>query len=207
MEDFMAFQNCPGIAEIGLQFVWQGQLCANVLHARKDTPWSSAELVALSDAAVGWISNDWNDAAISSASCVGVKSIDLSTELGAIGLPTTFEAVPGNLAATNVPTSATVAVSLRTAFRGRSFRGRVYHVGVSLAHITDSRLNATGQAVLSTVYNALVTRIAATAGGLCVLSRFHDHAKRATGVGFLVTSIAINTALDSQRRRLPERGS
>jgi len=40
---------------------------------------------------------------------------------------------------------------------------------------------------------------------MCVLSRFHDKAKRSTGVGLAVTSVNYrNLSIDSQRGRLPK---
>jgi len=202
----MAFQNCTGVAAAEVFYVWQGQRCENVFHVRKDTPWTSTELNYIAGQLLVWATDHWAPVAISSASVVGVRAIDLSTELGGVAEPSLAEPIPGAMAPTNVPTNVTVAVAFRTAFRGRSFRGRAYHVGLSLAHILDSHLTVAGQIAIQAAYASLISLMASSAGVLCVLSRRHDKALRPVGLGYPVTAVTLDTSLDSQRRRLPDRG-
>lgn len=124
--------------------------------------------------------------------------------LRAVTAPTT-----GSAAGTPLPNSVTIAMSLRTALSGRSYRGRIYHPGLISTHITGNSLTATQLAALLAAYRELIN----PAGGffsnakqLGVLSYYHNNAVRATPVFTPVSEVQCDGIIDNQRRRLPGRG-
>jgi len=187
-------------------FSQDSQRMENVFHLVKSGAWSAADLEDACNAFQDWIDNDWNDAAVNDASFVGMKATDLSSETGATFEPTIAEPVPGNLDHPSVPTSVTVAISWKTALRGRSYRGRTYHVGFDFNWNDNSTISTTGLGLLHTCYTALQAHLASASLVLCVLSRRNAGALRAEGIGTPITSFSIDSNIDSQKTRLNQHG-
>lgn len=99
-------------------------------------------------------------------------------------------------------------LSLRTAYRGRSFRGRVYLPGISTNILADTNHVSPEFAGLAQeqLYEAFVSL--APEGFTPIVASFRfGGAPRAAGVGTeVINVIATDTVLDSMRRRLPGRG-
>jgi hypothetical protein len=107
---------------------------------------------------------------------------------------------------TLMPNNVTLAISFRTAFRGRSYRGRNYFIGFATDQVGASSIVLAVKTSLISAYNALIA--AATAAGFTwvVVSRVSHGAPRGTGLATPVTNILIEDTMDSMRRRLPGRG-
>jgi hypothetical protein len=99
-------------------------------------------------------------------------------------------------------------LSIRTALRGRSFRGRIYLPGISTNILEDTNHVSTTFAgtAQEQVYEAYVSL--APEGFTPVVASFRfGRVPRAAGVGTpVINVIATDTVLDSMRRRLPGRG-
>lgn len=116
--------------------------------------------------------------------------------------------VTGAISGTCEANNVAFCLSLRTALRGRSYRGRVYMPGIGqpiLAdanHVTDDYANS----IAAAVYQAYVAL--APEGFTPIVASFHAGGDdRAAGVGTPVINVlATDTVLDSMRRRLPGRG-
>jgi len=202
----MAFQECPGIAQFNLHFTQDGQVAENVFHLMKSGVWSASDLEEGTDSLWDWITDHWPAVASVNASAVGVGGVDLSSDSGASFEKTIADPIPGGVATVGLPTSVTVAVSWKTAKRGRSYRGRTFHVGIPAAMTLDSALTTTAQGLLVTAYTYLLATFVANGQTMCVLSRRHNGELRAQGIGTPITTLAVDANLDSQRRRLPGRG-
>jgi len=133
---------------------------------------------------------------------VTVRGLDADPD---ISVEDTTGAGAGTASGDILPTNVTLCFTLRTAFGGRSFRGRFYALPTGTG-------NLSGVDVFSTTYTAgIVTLLediktdAAAAGWTMVIaSRYHDKVKRAVAVTTAVTSIeARNRIVDSMRGRLP----
>lgn len=109
------------------------------------------------------------------------------------------QALPGNV---------TVAIKWETGFRGRSFRGRTYHVGMTATQVLGDQLVVGTQASLLAIYRALIADVFAVPGcELGVVSYASHNAWRAAGLFTPIIDCSINADLDSQRRRLAGRGT
>lgn len=104
------------------------------------------------------------------------------------------------------PNNVTWAIRFTTGAIGRSARGRMYVVG-----LPANRIDAATQSILTTYADNWVTALESTQTAAasigwshCIVSRFHDKVKRATGVYRVVTGVGYHDlVLDSQRGRLP----
>jgi len=104
----------------------------------------------------------------------------------------------------NLPSNVTWVATLRSAFTGRSARGRFYTMP-----FTDLGL-ASINAVTSTFATAIIAfledvqaRVTTNGWEMVVVSRFHNKTPRDPGIFFPITDIvARNLLTDSQRGRL-----
>jgi hypothetical protein len=163
----------------------------------------------LSDALIGW----WNanlqadtatNCALNEVFVTDLSSATSFTFSNTTGLPST-----GTSGGDPLPNNCAHCVSFRTAGRGRSARGRNYVGGLAESASNGSTLNAT---IIANHINAYLLLIGA--GGFVaglewvVLSRFHNGVARATALSQPITNvISVDAVMDSQRRRLPGRGT
>lgn len=106
-----------------------------------------------------------------------------------------------------LPNHCTIAISLRTAQRGRSYRGRIYHIGIATDQVATNVLETAYANSLLAAYQALLPALTATGLPLAVCSRQAGGQPRVTGILTDVTAmVMVDTTIDSQRRRLPGRG-
>lgn len=115
--------------------------------------------------------------------------------------------ITGTHAGTHLPNHNTFAVKMDTGKRGRSFRGRVYHIGVNLADISafsDNALDATRAAAIVAAYQGLITNVATFGAGLVVVQRKRANEWINPPVTHpILTATYTDLNIDSQRRRLP----
>lgn len=106
------------------------------------------------------------------------------------------------------PNNVSLAISFRTGFAGRSFRGRNYIIGLVEGDVTNNQVGAAVLNAWQTAYQQLLP-----AGGYLnfgvwsVYSQFTNGDLRPTGVATsIIAAVFTNDIVDSQRRRLPGRG-
>lgn len=114
--------------------------------------------------------------------------------------------VAGGAVEEPVPSNVAYSVQLKTASRGRSFRGRNYIAGLPGSQVVLNTVSVAERANIVAAYEVL--RVAGDATWtLGVLSRQHNNVPRVTAVFSPVTSVdTADATVDSQRRRLPGRG-
>jgi len=134
-------------------------------------------------------------------------AVDLSSASGGVFTASGANGETGAISFEQLPNNATLVCTLRTAQRGRSYRGRIYHIGLT-----------EGQVVANTVVPGIITSLSlayaqllntANFGGceLAVLSRYNANAPRLIGVATpVIDTLFADPTIDSQRRRLPGRG-
>jgi len=188
-----------------LEMTWAGQRVANVLGFTHLFGWADEAILALGDALVAWV-NDHLKAQASNQ--VGYVQWVL-TDLSSAGHPSIVvpQVSQGTLTSPSMPNNVTAVISEHTAFSGRSFRGRIYHVGLTESQCVNSQLSPGVDTDLLAAYNPLLSGAVAAAGTLAILSRQFGGSIRPTLVSTPVTHLTMDTTLDSQRRRLPGRGA
>lgn len=205
----MAFVPVPDTAMVEMVYTQDGQYCENVFHVWCDGGIADEALTDVAEAFIGWWEDSLKSLVAVGVSLVNVRvtKLDTNVSLGieyATGLP-----IASTMAQEQLPNNVTVAVKWLTGFRGRSFRGRSYMIGLPRGKVINNQLETAYHASLLTAWGNLVAAVA-TIGinyELVVVSRRHDNADRSFGISTPVVDAVIDTTVDSQRRRLPGRGS
>lgn len=203
----MAFQACPGVAEVVVHGTLDGENVYNVLHFKQTpaTAWSAAALTTLATAVrAAWVTYILATVNVS-YSVLEVSARDLDHEGGESGVAPISTATPGAILGDCLPNNVAVVCTLRTARVGRSYRGRMYIAGIAEADATRSRLVSAAATRFANVFANFNTAMQAiTPGDWCVLSRRNQLALRPVGLGEPITSVALrDDVLDTQRRRMP----
>lgn len=192
-----------------MRFTKAGQQICNVFHVRTDTPGDLGTLETIGGVFAAWWIDHLAPISTNAISLQAVEVTDVSVASGAgieytDGLP-----VAGSDNTGTMPNNVAVAVKLASGLTGRSFRGRSYYPGLSYTSLNSDKqtITTTMQTALKTIFEGLLADLVAEGMNLVVQSLFTGGAPRAAGVITDIGSVSVNPTLDSQRRRLPERGS
>jgi hypothetical protein len=182
-------------------YVQHGEQRANVLHGIKSTDWTQTELVDLADNLVdAWVANvrPW---AVDDLQLENVTVTSLEGPASEQYVRNCLSNCNGANGGAPAPGNATSTISWRTSGIGRSKRGRSFFPGFAESHINDDDTVNSGQLVsLSALGSAIMTAFLQSASSqLGVYSRVLNLITP-------VTSYVIENILDTQRRRLPQRG-
>ena len=202
----MAFQPTEDVVSAELRYTWQGQLVENRLHYFK-TGFVTADMGLLAQALYELWANSLSTVVSSEVLLREVYVTDLRTADGPVATYAPGTLVGGSNVNESVTNNTSIVISLRTAQRGRSRRGRIYHVGLTENMIADNRISTAARDSILAGW-ADFRETAATAGWtLVVLSRVVDGVPRPVASSATVTQMLItDDVVDSQRRRLPGRG-
>jgi hypothetical protein len=189
-------------------FSWDGQVVENVLHYEFDGAPITADMEELADFLIDWWDTNLKPGSPTTLILTRIRIVDLRTEFSpavdyAVGLPSA-----GVGSGLSLPNNNSIVFTKRTIMRGRSFRGRLYHMGLTEAQVTNNAVASATVSGLITTYNLLKTFAGTTVNWtLGVLSRFADGNQRAEGLMTPVIGFTSDGVIDSQRRRLPGRGN
>lgn len=205
----MAHVPTPNTVKACLRYVQNGQNTCNVFHFDVGTEPTEALLRDVADMLTNWWVTEMADLTHGGTSLQAVEVVDVSADnqegiVSTAGLP-----VSGTHTGTALPNNVTVCVKCATGFTGRTRRGRKYVAGLEReqAQADGQTLTEVARQAFEDAFRALVTD-AATAGFTWVInSIMEDGVPRLVGLNTPVTDISVNGTLDSQRRRLPERGA
>jgi hypothetical protein len=137
-----------------------------------------------------------------------VYTTDLTTQTGPTDTLAYVTPIPGERAHESLPNNVALTVSFRTAARGRSARGRNYIAGLSDDQVLHNTVDASVASGLAAAYNDIPARLEGLGYGWVVVSKKSGGVPRVAGLARPVTTaIVVDRTVDSQRRRLPGRGT
>lgn len=205
----MPVSTVPNAVQAEVRYLLNLQQVENTLSFFNSDGFSPVELDDLAEAVYTW----WHDslAAVQSTdvkfSEVLVRSLDFAQPYE--GSFTPPSAATGSIATEAMPGNVTLSVSFRSGATGRSNRGRNYMVGIPRSQVEGAIADAGYGDDVVAAYTALLGEGALPAGWQWVIvSRFLDKVQRDPGVTIAVNSVRlVDLIVDSQRRRLPGRGS
>ena len=206
----MPFIPVPDTVAIDVIYDWDGQIVENTLYYKKTSP-TDIEIENQVDVVTAYIRDTIMPLLTELISLVRVvgtllDAVDAFTVTNTTDLPKEGEILEGT--AKSFPGNVTLAVSFRTAAAGRSGRGRNYVPGLVDLRDGNSLLDDVYAGQIVDAWSGLRTLGSEDGWNQVVVSRFSGGAPRVTGVTNVVNSILIvDRTLDSQRRRLPGRGS
>ena len=216
------FIPCLNTAKFALTFTdVNGDQQINTIWVKRSAPWTLSTLNAVSAGLVTWfttaVGGQTMQANMSNqVSFVQVQFRDYTTQNGLSGIYQTGLPLVGTIAQPQLAAGLTFAFTLRTGLAGRSYRGRVFQVGMTLSAIVNIQNNTVVPAFaagIAAVWANLITAIPAAdpAASWVVTSRYYQPGgsgtptvPRTQGVMTPVASVGYhNTLLDFQRRRAP----
>jgi hypothetical protein len=210
----MPFIPVPNSAEVEIRMELDSQKVENTLWFETTAPPTSANLADLTAALYDWWVAEYSPLVTSQ---LILREIVATSQDTATGPQDTF-APPvlstGTDTGAPLPNMVSLTVSFRTGFRGRSFRGRNYVVGITEPQVVNNNIDPTLVTAWRSAYDAILTSLGSTDYTWVVASRFSGvdgdghPIPRVTGIVTPVTTVVVvDPVLDVQRRRLPGRGS
>lgn len=204
----MAFIPVPNVAQVELVANWDNQVVETVLHYQAPAAMDGAVLSRLANTAIATWAASVRPLCANNLTLFQCKVTDLTTA----NSPSVTVAATGSMTGTqstpSLPNNVALCLTKRTFLRGRSFRGRIYHYALPEAQVTG---NAVAGAFVTTVlagWSALLTLVNADGNWeMVVVSRFTDDNPRSAGIFTPVSDLTSDGIIDSNRRRLPGRGS
>lgn len=205
----MAFIPVNLVAEVEMRYLWDAQRVENTLyfHSNPAVDLDTALMDALGLYMVTWFDDHLSNYLCTDISLQEVYITELTNDTAPTVSYVTGLPLPGLVAEDSCPNNDGVCVSFRTAGRGRSARGRNYVPGMRKTQLTNSTWDTSYVDGIAGVYDLL-----RTAGpdnwAWGVVSRYHNNAPRSTGLFQAITAaLVVDYVVDSQRRRLPGRGT
>lgn len=192
-----------------------GQRVENTLWFEFGTPPLAADLTALGGLLLTWWGTNIGPLASQGLQVREVVCTSMHSAVAPQATSTPSGALTGGSVNEIMPNNVSMTVSFRTGLRGRSFRGRNYVTGLTIDQVTGNQIIPAVVADFIAAYEALGTAISGSGWTWIVASRFSGvdpttkkPIPRAAGVTEPVIAVVVVDAfVDSQRRRLPTRGT
>lgn len=196
----------PNTAKVDWIFSTPGGVAMNSLYFEKGSAFSGTELADIAAAAEDAWETNVSPAVSETVTLNRTVVTDLTTDSS--GQVTDVGGISGANANPQMPDNVTLAISFRTALRGRSFRGRIFHVGMPRTDVVGDSVGDSNAALFAALYQDTIDTIEAAVSGLqhVVVSLCHDGAWRTVGVTTPVIAITVDPTLDTQKNRLLGRG-
>ena len=197
----MPFQAVADTVSVVYEYTYHGIPVANVLHYYDNLEvLEDARIDALANVSMTLFQAALQPYLSSDLTLVRIVATNEDVEAGYqhVELPVTSgqctngAGLPGNVA---------MVLSLRTAYRGRSHRGRIYLPGIPEASVVGNQFLSGFTSYINLWAQALMNP-GNIGFSLAVASRVHNSLPRVVGFSTPVTSITFDSKVDSQRRRL-----
>lgn len=180
-----------------------GEICENIYHFSSGGPADSVAMNNLIDAFVAWENSDGKGNRPNTTQLTRVIATDLTVADGVLVDRAIVPQIVGVTGGVQCANNVTIAVAYRTGHRGRSFRGRTFHIGFPEGYRVGNTITGAAQTFLIQAYTHLLTLGVAPIFHLGVVSRYSGTVRRPTGIWTQATAVTLDTNIDSQRRRLP----
>jgi len=205
----MAFVPAPNLVSVEFRCTWAGQQTENRINVDLLTAPTAANCQTLATACESW----WEDNVVAiTPDSLELREVFVRDQSQLNGFAATASptgALPGTGGSPSLPNNVTICASVRTLFTGRSARGRWYWQGLMESQVTG---NVVASGTLTSI-DAALTNLASVIAGLShfwvIASYISEGVPRPGGpVYFVVNDITfVDDVVDSQRRRLPGRGT
>lgn len=204
------FIPAPSVARLDLRYLEFGQQMQNTLYFLGTAQWDATSLEDLVDAAIAnWAAEMGSTTAIA-VQLANVKAQDMEVEEGVAVEKAPVTATYGTRNNEPMPSGTTVATKFSSVLSGRSHRGRVYNVGLTDDMIGGNALNGVVDGDISSNWSSFIAAIiagTANATNHVIVSYCHNKVWRTTAEITPVIGYSTDVYIDSQRRRLTNRGS
>ena len=204
----MPFVPTPDVAKVELRYTYQGQQCENTLFFIHNVGINLTDMEALA----GAIAANYSTAIVPNVpTSLILREIYVEDQSDAsapavtytVGLPQA-----GTDGAPAAPNNVTLCVSFRTVGRGRSSRGRNYILGITENEVDNNTVSPLAWLPWFDLYQEFLDFGPLGPWTWGVLSTISGGVPRTVGLFQPITAFTVvDATVDSQRRRLPGRGS
>jgi len=203
----MAFIPFENVARCTINMELAFQQVANVLYFLRTSTIDDTFLLNLGEDIAAWWTGSLRALLSENIVLKNVTCMDMTTSSGSVIVADGAD-TPGLLAENAISLNTALVVTHRTPKRGRAFRGRTYIVGLGVSQVINEG-NAASGAVTGAVthFEEFLTPASFHGAIPVVASRQEAGVVRTTGVATAIVSYSADSKLDSQRRRLPGRGT
>lgn len=203
----MAFIPAPNCTRTDIQFDFEGQQLHNVIWVQWPAPATQTQRENLNTAIRDWWSASGKGGSTAAMTLRQITTVNQDADNDPSSTLIVSPAIAGTAGSSGLPGNVALCATLRTANRGRSYRGRFYWGGLDSSKLlTADTFTTTHVANVVTFLNALRDAITALSAVWVIVSKFHLKLPRTTAVATPINAIAVDQVADSQRRRLPGRG-
>jgi len=207
--DAMPFVPNPGVVQVNIRGTKDTQLVENVLHFGVFHTPVAEDLTLICNGVRDAVISDWLPALPSDVTMreVYAKSLELPND---VQFTSIFPAGSvGTMAGVPLPNNVSICVSLRSGATGRSARGRLFWLGLSQDQVVENQITTAASNDILVAVNAVYNVALLNSYRWIITSYVTNKAPRPGGpVQFIVNGILFtNLVIDSQRRRLPGRGT
>jgi hypothetical protein len=183
-----------------------GEIMGTSLDFRTGSTVTLTDLNDLGAGIASWWDTDMQPLMTAGYTLNRIKLRDMSAENSFVVDWVGILPLTGTMAGNSMPSSVAWSLKKQTGLAGRSFRGRIYHMGMGEAEVVGNYVDATYATSVLNAWNDLMEQLDETGNGfqLVVVSTFANGAPRTAGVATNVTGIVhVDLRVDTQRRRLP----
>lgn len=176
-----------------------------VFHYKPTTaPISLEKLLDLGQALAAWWNTDVKPLVANTTHLTRVRLRDISVQNGIVADYTTGMPITGTRAGAAMPANVSLSLKKNTGYAGRSFRGRVYWLGITEGDVTN---NAVATTYINDIVDALQEAIiivgAVDEYEMVVVSKYNSGNPRPTGLATLVQTFSVaDNVVDTRRDRL-----
>lgn len=199
----MAYIRLPLGIRIALEYEVYGKIVVNVYHVTTPDPIVTVKLINIAEIFEIWWTNELGAAFSEDIALTSITALNLDEENGEKITLVVSPPVQGAVVSEAASNNIAIVASFATAKTGRSFRGRSYQAGIPLAGLTGNNITTLKAAAIVTAYSDLQALLNLANTEFVVASFQSGGVPRSVGVATEIDSIACNTRVDTQRRRLP----
>jgi len=203
----MAFIPVPSGIQLCFNFEATGQHWQFCFTLKKSAgSVTTTDLSNVTGIASDWWTSDFKAFMTANNTLSNITATDISSQGGPQDVLTISEV--GTATGGSLPLNVAIVASLRTAKRGRSYRGRAYISGLPLTSTNNiNQLDATKITTLLGDLATLQNDLDAAGYDIVVASKQHNGVTTNPAETNEVIDIVMDANLDSQRRRLTGRGT
>jgi hypothetical protein len=204
----MAFVPVPNTIGVDVIYEQDGQRVENTLYFERPAGWDGSTIATFLGELNTYIQTELLpvlSTAIQLVQLVGtlLDAVDAIAVTLNISPP-----VSGSVTGDAMPNNVTYTIQFKTAQRGRSFRGRNYVPGLPNSAVSSNNVTSDFRTSLLAFYTGLIALAGDHTATWVVVSRVSGGVDRAIGVTTIInTPATADQVVDSQRRRLPGRGT
>lgn len=196
-------------ARVEMIYSASGTRIENVFHFQSDVPWTAASLEELTHQVfTGWL-GDMQAVQSQGATLEMIRAVDIDVEDGNVFEYTGFTPNQGSIANPIMPGNVTLSIKFGSTRTGRSYRGRMYFIGLVENATTGNVVETSYRDDIVANTQSLFTEVQDGMPGVqhVIVSYCNNGAWRTTAAVTPVATYSADVNVDSQRRRLNGRGT